>query len=189
MTCQIHERPTAAQFRLLPPRTPERRIPAGELGSGINRFAEPSFPKQTQRGLVLAVITHHEGGAEIDLRFLTRFQHTLRFGDVQAERLFAEHVLAGRGGPARLLEVRVVRRGDIDGVNVQREKFGEACGRARAELLRDVGVRLQVAAPDGGQFSVGRRQDSFGNRAPPRDAARADDTPANFSRHRSLPFD
>ena len=48
-----------------------------------------------------------------------------KLGTVEGDRLFAEHVLSGRERTAQVLDMGVVRRGDIDRID----------GRIRIELL------------------------------------------------------
>ena len=81
-------------------------------------FADAAFVQQRAQANPLGVAVDHERLADFDAGAGADGEQGLRFGDGEAERLFAEHMLArlsGFDGPGH---VHVVRQRVVDGVDV-----------------------------------------------------------------------
>src|ERR1035441_3322051 len=79
---------------------------AVNAGDGA-QFADAPFVEQRADSLPLRMAVDHEGLGDLDAGAGTYSEKRLRFGSGQAERLFAQHVLAGLGGLDRPWNVQV----------------------------------------------------------------------------------
>jgi len=136
-----------------------------------------------QRGLVLAVKAHHEGGAQLYARLLRSPQHAFGFRHAHAQWLLAQHVHAGPGASQHLLVVQVRRRSHVHGLDVRRQQFRDARHRRGAEFAAHFLIDRGVDVVHRHQLRIGRRNDAFGNGPAQRDAARPNDAPPNLADH------
>ena len=71
----------------------------------------------SSRSAAIGEAADHEGFADLDAGAFTDGEQRFRFGDGEAERLFAENVLAGLGGPDGPGHVHLIGQGIVDGVD------------------------------------------------------------------------
>ena len=117
---------------------------AEEPGDRSHR-AEASGADDVERAQPLRVRAHHERFFDPDAGAVAHRDELRGFGPAEADRLFAEDVLARFGGANRPRHVQVVGEGNVDGVDVG---IGEELV-VRAVRLRDLQCGGGVPRPAG----------------------------------------
>ena len=102
------------------------------------QLADAAFIEKLAQAQPLRRAADHEGFADFDAGARADVEQRFGLGDSHAERLFAEHVLAGFGGlggpgDVKLIGQRIVDRVDV---GVGEQFLVGAVGRGNAERLR-----------------------------------------------------
>ena len=122
---------------------------AEEASDGAD-FADALFVEELAKAHPLGMAVDHEGFADFYAGRGAHGQQRFRFSDGEAERFFAEHMLAGLGGADGPGNVKLVGQRVVDGVDVW---VGEqlligAVGRGNAQRRRGLLRRGQIARGD-----------------------------------------
>ena len=163
--------------------------PIQEIGE-VQRRDHPHRPKGARRDqLARAQIGQVETVAVADNQahasFPRRRDHRQRVGERQRHGLFNEHMSAGARRHPDVIEMMLVRRGDIDGLDIfiGAELFGRGIGR-RAEIRRESLTRL--GARIGGARENHTRMAHEGREHQREGATQPDDAEPQRAAHRAV---
>ena len=132
MRGHVNQRAAAAELGILAPSALDLRIPAGQLGSHVDDFAQLPFGDQFPNLLMRAVELHHVAFLENDTVLAAEFDGLFGFGRREGQRLFAKDVLAGFRGLRDLARMAPDGRGDVNGFDL---RIGQQLGFGRVRLL------------------------------------------------------
>ena len=156
---------------------------AEESGDGAE-LADAAFVDEGAEAQPLRVGADHEGFADEDAVSVADSEEGLGFGEVHADGLFAEDVLAGFGGFDGPRNVKLVGERVVDGVDgrVGEEFFVGAVGGGDVELRGDGAGLGEVAGgdgSDGGELALLHGGENFFYA----DVGGGEDSPADFFGH------
>ena len=156
---------------MLSPGIGQRRVPAGKLRPAVNGFAQLAPLNDLARLLVLRMEAHHQPDAQLPMLVGGQRHQGLCLRNVEAEGLFAEHVLPGLQTLTNVPRMSVHRSGNIDGIEFRRQKFVRACKCRHAESLCHFLVRFYVSVEHTHQLRVRGGNNPLRNGSPAGDSA------------------
>ena len=137
MATHIHQGPTTALRRLLPPRPFDGRIPAGKLCPTVGWLAQLACADESCGHLVLGDKSHHEGRAQLHTRTLAGGTHLVGLSHRDPKWLLTQHRTAGLGAGHDLGTMNIRWRGHIDDVRMAQQGV-DAGNRRGRQLPREV---------------------------------------------------
>ena len=151
------------------------------------QFADAAFVEKLAQAQPLRSAADHEGFADLDAGAGAHFEQRFGFGHGHAERLFAEHVLAGFGGLDCPGNVQLIGQRIVDGVDVGvgEQLLVGAVGRGNTKLAGRLAGFGQIARGDGGnrgELALLHGGDHFFEA----DVGSAEDAKAKFRGHRGI---
>ena len=145
---------------------PAQHVPdVGRIGQQVAEMAvdrlelaDPPAADELARRQPLRVRAHHEGFLDVDAGTVARRQQRPRVGQVHAERLLAQHVLAGLGGLDRPGHVEMVGQGVVDRVDlgVGQERLVAVVAARDAQAVRHLAAAGRLARGQGHDLAARR---------------------------------
>ena len=184
MRPHIKQAPTMTDRRILTPRPRNRRIPARQLCTPHHHLPQTPRLNQLTSLLMIHIIPHTKTEHKHHTRLLARLLDLLHLLNSDSYRFFAKNMLAGPCRLNALTTMNILRRRNIDGVDIFRQQCLLCVTVFRhTELPSHFLSTRQINIHHRNKLGIGHHRLKLRNRAPSRYPTAPNNTPSNHSRH------